>query len=102
LFGVDLKLAGSLSLVVSLPTMLVGFARYSRDQAFAVVGRNLRFGLIMAAGSIVGAVIGGLLLRVVPSAFLLPVLATILVVSAVKGLAAQVAGNRVESFAVQS
>ena len=33
-FGVDIKLAGSLSLAVSLPTMLVGFARYSRDQSF--------------------------------------------------------------------
>jgi uncharacterized membrane protein YfcA len=32
LFGADVKLAGSLSLAVSLPTMLVGFARYSRDQ----------------------------------------------------------------------
>ena len=30
LFGADLKLAGSLSLAVSLPTMLVGFTRYSR------------------------------------------------------------------------
>ena len=33
LFGADIKLAGSLSLAVSLPTMLVGFARYSRDRA---------------------------------------------------------------------
>lgn len=33
LFGVDLKLAGSLSLAISLPTVLVGFARYSRDAA---------------------------------------------------------------------
>lgn len=36
LFGIDIKLAGSLSLAISLPTMLVGFARYSRDQSFAV------------------------------------------------------------------
>ena len=34
LFGPDIKLAGSLSLAVSLPTMLVGFARYSRDRSF--------------------------------------------------------------------
>ena len=37
LFGADIKLAGSLSLAVSLPTMLVGFARYSRDQSFSVI-----------------------------------------------------------------
>lgn len=33
LFGIDIKLAGSLSLAVSLPTMLVGFTRYTRDQS---------------------------------------------------------------------
>jgi uncharacterized membrane protein YfcA len=42
LFGADVKLAGSLSLAVSLPTMLVGSARYSRDSSFAVLLRNLR------------------------------------------------------------
>jgi hypothetical protein len=31
-FGADIKLARSLSLAVSLPTMITGFARYSRDQ----------------------------------------------------------------------
>jgi uncharacterized membrane protein YfcA len=84
LFGADIKLAGSLSLAVSLPTMIVGFARYSRDQTFAVIGRNRVFALAMAAGSIVGSFVGGLLLGVVPSAILLPVLAAILVFSAVK------------------
>jgi hypothetical protein len=34
LFGVDIELAGSLSLAISLPTMVVGFARYGRDRSF--------------------------------------------------------------------
>jgi uncharacterized protein len=84
MFGADIKLAGSLSLAVSLPTMLVGFARYSRDSSFAVIGQNARFALIMAAGSILGTFIGGQLLGVVPSGVLLPMLAAILVISAVK------------------
>lgn len=84
LFGADIKLAGSLSLAVSLPTMLVGFTRYSRDQSFAVLGRNRRFLVVMAIGSIVGSFIGGRLLGVIPSAVLLPMLAIILIVSAVK------------------
>ncbi|MFD3804895.1 hypothetical protein ACFWTC_14965 [Streptomyces sp. NPDC058619] len=37
LYGADIKSAGSLSLLVSLPTMLVAFARYSRDGSFAVL-----------------------------------------------------------------
>ena len=84
LFGVDIKLAGSLSLAVSLPTMLVGFARYSRDQSFAVLGQNWMFLLVMAAGSIVGTFIGGRLLGIVPTSILLPLLAAVLVISAVK------------------
>ena len=84
LFGVDVKLAGSLSLVISLPTMLTAFARYSQDQSFAVLRSNRRFVVLMAAGSIAGALAGALLLGVVPGTVLLPALTAILVVSAYK------------------
>lgn len=84
LFGADIKLAGSLSLAVSLPTMLVGFARYSADDSFAVLGRNRTFLLVMAAGSIAGTLTGTMLLGIVPDHILLPALAAILVVSAWK------------------
>jgi uncharacterized membrane protein YfcA len=83
-FGVDVKLAGSLSLAISLPTMLVGFARYSRDAGFAVLGRNSTFFVVMAAGSILGVFVGGQLLGIVPSGVLLPLLTAILLISAVK------------------
>lgn len=84
LFGEDIKTAGSLSLLVSLPTMLVAFARYSRDGSFAVLGTNLRFAMVMAGGSIAGAVLGGLLLGVLSEVVLIPALAVILLVSSVK------------------
>ncbi|SDH88305.1 Sulfite exporter TauE/SafE [Actinokineospora alba] len=84
LYGVDIKVAGSLSLLVSLPTMLVAFARYSRDQSFVVLRENLRFVVVMVIGSITGAALGGLLVGVVPDAVLIPTLAVILSVSAVK------------------
>lgn len=84
LFGADLKLAGSLSLAVSLPTMIVGFTRYSRDQSFKVLGAERRFLAILAAGSLVGAFLGGQLLGAVPTAVLPPVLAALLVLSAIK------------------
>ncbi|WP_237355832.1 sulfite exporter TauE/SafE family protein [Xanthobacter sp. YC-JY1] len=84
LFGADIKLAGSLSLAVSLPTMVVAFTRYSRDSAFATVVRNRAFVAVMAVGSIVGTFIGGGLLGLVPDHVLLPILALILGVSSVK------------------
>lgn len=84
LFGADIKTAGSLSLAVSLPTMLVSFFRYSQDQSFGVLKQNLPFVGTMAAGSIVGAFIGGRLLGIVPDSVLLPTLAAILIWSAWK------------------
>jgi uncharacterized membrane protein YfcA len=84
LFGLDIKIAGTLALVVSLPTMLVAFSRYGQDARFAVLRHNMPFVLIMATGSIVGTVLGGLLLGVVPSTVLIPILAALLLISAVK------------------
>ena len=84
LFGADIKLAGSLSLAVSLPTMIVGFTRYSRDRSFAVLKQNQRFLVVMALGSLAGSFIGGRLLGVAPNAVLLPLLSIILLLSAVK------------------
>ncbi|MBH3998322.1 sulfite exporter TauE/SafE family protein, partial [Pseudomonas aeruginosa] len=84
LFGADIKLAGSLSLAVSLPTMIVGFTRYSRNQSFSVVRTQRTFILIMAAGSIIGTFIGGQLLGLISTTYLLPLLAAILLISSVK------------------
>ena len=77
LFGANLKLAG-VSLAVSLPTMVAGFTRYSRDQSFTVIRVQWRFIAIMAAGSIVGSYLGGKLLGIIPTPVLLPLLAAIL------------------------
>lgn len=84
LFGVDIKLAGSLSLAISLPTMLVGLARYSRHHAFGVLAENKGFLALMALGSIAGTFVGSRMLGLVPSAMLMPLLALVLAWSAVK------------------
>jgi uncharacterized membrane protein YfcA len=84
LFGTDIKLAGSLSLAISLPTMIVGFIRYSRRDAFRIVTQNKTFIIIMALGSMIGTFVGARLLGIVPDRVLLPILALILVVSSVK------------------
>jgi uncharacterized membrane protein YfcA len=82
LFGLNIKLAGSLSLLVSLPTMLTGFSRYSRDRSFVVLRERARFLGAMALGSIVGSALGGALVGLVPGGVLLPGLALILLISA--------------------
>jgi len=84
LFGIDIKLAGSMSLAISLPTMLTAFARYSRDKSFVVLGQHRRFVVIMAAGSLAGSFLGGRLLGLVPDTVLLPLLSLLLLLSSVK------------------
>jgi uncharacterized protein len=65
-------------LIVSVPTMVVAFARYSRDQSLVVLRDDWRFAAAMPAGSIAGTVAGGLLVGVVPDVVLLLVLAGLL------------------------
>lgn len=84
LYGADVKLAGSLSLAVSLPTMIAGFARYSQTNAFAVVKKERGLGTSMAAGSILGAAAGGLMVGIFSPRILLGLLAVVLMLSAVK------------------
>ena len=84
MFGVDIRLAGSLSLLVSLPTMVTGFTRYSRDRSFTVVRDQAPFLASMAGGSLGGSVLGGALIGLVPGSVLLPILVLILLVSAVQ------------------
>jgi len=84
LYGTDIKLAGSLSLMVSLPTMIVGFARYSRSNAFAVLRQERPLMVWMVGGSVLGAAIGGMLLGLVPTGTLMGLLGIVLLISALK------------------
>lgn len=84
LFGIDLKIAGSLSLMISLPMMLVGFLGDSQNQSVVVIRKHWQFMLFMATGSIMGTYLGSLLLSVFPTQLLLALLTYLLVLSAWK------------------
>ena len=84
LYGIDIKLAGSLSLVVSLPTMQVGFMRYRSAEAFLVLRSESGLFKAMTAGSILGAVAGGLMLGLLSSSLLTLCLGVLLLFSAWK------------------
>jgi uncharacterized membrane protein YfcA len=84
LYGVDIRLAGSLSLAVSLPTMMVGLTRYATAGAFATLTREKCLLTWMSLGSVAGAAIGGLLLGIVPARALTLLLGGVLAISAAK------------------
>jgi len=80
-YGADIKTAGTASLLISLPTVAVGIARYASRGAYE------RSALVetvapMGVGSVIGAVIGGLLVGAIPAAVLKVGLGIILIFSA--------------------
>lgn len=84
LYSLDIKLAGSISLCVSLPTILTGLYKYRQNKAFPALKANKPFIMIMTAGSILGAFAGSIFLDTVKGRALQIVLGIILMVSAIK------------------
>jgi uncharacterized membrane protein YfcA len=83
-FGVGIKTAGTASLLVSLPTVAVGVFRHRRLGSFADRADLTQTVAPMGVGSVVGAVVGGLFVGLVPASMLKLVLGVILIVSAVR------------------
>jgi uncharacterized membrane protein YfcA len=82
-FGADIKTAGTLSVMISLPTVSVGLWRYARRAALDVADVRALV-LPLGLGSIVGALAGGYLVPYVPAPTLKLVLGVILIASAVR------------------
>ena len=83
-YGVGVKTAGTASLIVSLPTVAVGLFRYAKRGAFRT--RNVFTETItpMGVGSVIGALVGGVLVGLLPSQILKVGLGVILIVSAIR------------------
>lgn len=84
LYGVDIKIAGTLSLAISIPMLLVAIQRLRRFMPMSVLTQRRWFVAWLALGSIVGAYLGGKLLGLVPVAALSVLLGMLLLVSAFK------------------
>ena len=82
IFGADIKSAGTASLLVSLPTVLVGVLRYRAQGGYAARETLRDIGLPMALGSLVGAVLGTRLVGWIDVALLKALLGIVLGISA--------------------
>jgi uncharacterized protein len=88
LFGVDAKLAGSMSILVGLPTIAAGLIRWISAESVLSDRAVRRHTLLpLAGGSVFGAVVGGLLLGLVPASALKIGLGIILIWSATRIMA---------------
>lgn len=84
IFAVDIKLAGSLSLAISIPTILMGLFKYQRQHKLREIKSESSFILSMGMGSILGAFIGSYLLQYIASSVIYWLLGVILLISAFK------------------
>lgn len=85
LYGIPIKLAGTLSLLISIPTLLVALWGFQRSSLLANIVARWRSLLIwMALGSVLGAYLGSLLVGRVSQALLSVLLGLTLFISAVK------------------
>jgi len=83
-FGVPIKAAGTLSLLISIPTMLVGLARHRALGGFHDVRNVGRVMIPMALGTVVGSAAGALLVVFVPAGVIKVVLGAVLIASALR------------------
>jgi uncharacterized protein len=83
-FGADIKTAGSASILISLGIVAMGLWRYWRADAIPTWTGARRITTAMAAGSIIGATLGGLAVAYAPVAFLKVLLGYVLLAAAAK------------------
>lgn len=83
-FGMDIRTAGTASLIISLPAVAVGVFRHHRAGGYADRAMVVGIGVPMALGSVMGAMAGAALLPFVPVGALKLILGAILLASSVK------------------
>ncbi len=83
-FGADIKTAGTCSLLIGIPTVVIGLIRYAHRGALADPAPLARTVAPMGIGSVIGALIGGSLAGVAPASLLKVGLGIILIVSAAR------------------
>lgn len=84
LFGVDVKIAGTASLLISLPTMIIGVSKHAANKMYTDKSDFPALVLPMGIGSVIGAFIGAALVSVVPGQALRLLLGLLLILSALK------------------
>jgi len=83
-FGVDIKLAGTVSLLISIPTIIIGVLKHFSNKMYSDKKDFSSVVFPMGIGSIIGSFIGAILVSIVSSEKIKLILGILLIFSAVK------------------
>ncbi|KNY27564.1 sulfite exporter TauE/SafE family protein [Pseudobacteroides cellulosolvens] len=83
-FGVDIKIAGTASLLISLPTIIIGIMKHASNGVYSVREDITHLVIPMGISSVIGSFIGTVLVSYISGPFLKLSLGCILIASAVK------------------
>ncbi|EIJ43073.1 putative permease [Beggiatoa alba B18LD] len=83
-YGMDIKWAGTASLLISLPIVMTGVIRHLKHGAYQSSKVFTNTLVPMSIGSVIGAMIGGILVGVIAPTLLKILLGIILIISAIK------------------
>jgi len=87
IFSLDIKIAGTLSLLISIPTIFIGLYKHCKNiEKVNYLKKNIRIPLLFIASSIPGAYIGSSMIVYVQSEVIKIILGIILAISSVKML----------------
>lgn len=87
IFSLDIKIAGTLSLLISIPTISVGLYKHCRNtEKVNYIKKNIRIPLLFIAGSIPGAYIGSCMIIYFQSEVIKIILGFVLAFSSLKML----------------
>lgn len=84
IFGVDIKLAGTVSLLISLPTILIGVSKHATNKMYSNKSDFSNIVFPMGIGSIIGAFVGTALVSIVSSEVIKLFLGILLIFSSIK------------------
>ena len=79
-----IKTVGTTSLLISIPTILVGLARHHARGAYQGMPEVRRLVVPMGLGTVVGSAVGGLLVTYVPANGVKVLLGVVLIASALR------------------
>ncbi|ADR19432.1 sulfite exporter TauE/SafE family protein [Calditerrivibrio nitroreducens] len=86
IYNVDIKIAGSVSLMISLPTIIMGIYKYNKKGFSKVISEEKNFIFLMVIGSILGSLLGSFFLKQFSSHGLRVMLGVVLTISSLKML----------------